>query len=206
MKKRRKKLNLNTIFYKWIKNYKMGCSESRERRNPITKLMHQQGETITSINTNNRNITQYEKEISNYDIRIKQGEDDIKLNKNIYSELEMKSKAKKLLDIRADRERTQKLLDTVRAYNETLKNNLAMIKAKIEEERNKQSIEESNKLMKKLGKENTADVLQTNVNNLMVEQEKADENKRILEDGNRAINSDLGILNEEDYLKKLLGK
>ena len=184
----------------------MGCSESRERRNPITKLMHQQGETITSININNSNITQYEKEISNYDIRIKQGEDDIKLNKNIYSELEMKSKAKKLLDIRADRERTQKLLDTVRAYNETLKNNLAMIKAKIEEERNKQSIEESNKLMKKLGKENTADVLQTNVNNLMVEQEKADENKRILEDGNRAINSDLGILNEEDYLKKLLGK
>ena len=168
--------------------------------------MHQQGETITSININNSNITQYEKEISNYDIRIKQGEDDIKLNKNIYSELEMKSKAKKLLDIRADRERTQKLLDTVRAYNETLKNNLAMIKAKIEEERNKQSIEESNKLMKKLGKENTADVLQTNVNNLMVEQEKADENKRILEDGNRAINSDLGILNEEDYLKKLLGK
>ena len=118
----------------------------------------------------------------------------------------MKSKAKKLLDIRKDRERTQKLLDSIRVYNETLKNNLAMIKAKIEEERNKQSIEESNKLMKKLGKENTADVLQTNVNNLMVEQEKADENKRILEDGNRAINSDLGILNEEDYLKKLLGK
>ena len=84
----------------------MGCSESRERLNPITKLMHQQGETITSINTNDRNITQYEKEISNYDIQIKQGEDDIKFNQNIYSELEMKSKAKKLLDIRKDRERT----------------------------------------------------------------------------------------------------
>ena len=81
-----------------------------------------------------------------------------------------------------------------------------MIKAKIEEERNKQSIKESNQLMKKLGKENTAEVLQTNVNNLMAEQEKADENKRILEDGNRAINSDLGVLDEEDYLKKILGK
>ena len=118
----------------------------------------------------------------------------------------MKTKVKKLCDIRLDRERTQKLLDSVRAYNETLKNNLAMIKAKIEEERNKQSIEESNQLMKKFGKENTADILNTNVNNLMVEQEKADENKRILENGNRAINSDLGILNEDDYLKQLLGK
>ena len=183
----------------------MGCSESRKRQNPITKLMHQQGETITAINTNNRNITQYEKEISNYDIQIKQGEDDIKLNQNIYNEFEMKSKAKKLFDIVKDRERTQKLLDSVRAYNETLKNNLAMIKAKIEEERNKQSIEESNQLMKKLGKENTAEVLQSNVNNLMVENLKADENKKILDNGNRAINSDLGILNEEDYLKKLLG-
>ena len=46
--------------------------------------------------------------------------------------------------------------------------------------------------------------LQANLNNLMIERQKEEENMQIMKNGNNAINNDLGI-NEDEYLKRILG-
>ena len=48
------------------------------------------------------------------------------------------------------------------------------------------------------------ETLQANLNNLMIERQKEEENMQIMKNGNNAINNDLGI-NEDEYLKRLLG-
>ena len=59
--------------------------------------------------------------------------------------------------------------------------------------------------MNKLGDLDTGDILQEAVQNIMRQQQQDMQNLRILENGNNAINANLGIKNEDDYLKSLLG-
>ena len=98
----------------------------------------------------------------------------------------------------------QKSLDLLSANNENLKNNLAMIESKIEEIRNNQQVMEGNEIMNQVGSIDTAAALQQNIQNIMKQQQKDEENLRLLNVGNNAINADLGVSNPDDYLKQIL--
>ena len=51
---------------------------------------------------------------------------------------------------------------------------------------------------------NTADVLQKNIEGMMREEQIQEQNRRILDNGNQAMNEGLG--NFDDYMNSLLGK
>ena len=78
------------------------------------------------------------------------------------------------------------------------------MKKKIEEIRNNKQIQEGNELMNELKDLDNGETLQANLNNLMIERQKEEENMQIMKNGNNAINNDLGI-NEDEYLKRILG-
>ena len=99
----------------------------------------------------------------------------------------------------------EKSLEEARTYNETLNNNKTTIESKIEEIRNMQAISAGDKALENLGDGNTAEILQSNVERMMREQQIRDQNLAILKNGNNAINAELGFKDEDDYLKNLLG-
>ena len=80
-----------------------------------------------------------------------------------------------------------------------------MLNSKIEEVRNAQQIKEGNDLMKELGSLDTGETLRQNIENVMMENQRQEDNIKIMQNGNNALNSDLGIQNPDDYLKSLLG-
>jgi len=184
----------------------MGCLSADDRDNDaVSKLTSLKGRVMTTIQLNDIKIAKSEKELEKIEAQIKQGENDIKQNQYSYSDSEKQTKVKKLIDLQKDRAREQKSLDALRTYNETLKNNLTMLNSKIEEVRNAQQIKEGNDLMKELGSLDTGETLRQNIENVMMENQRQEGNIKIMQNGNNALNSDLGIQNPDDYLKSLLG-
>ena len=181
----------------------MGCLSAEE--DAVSKLTSLKGRVMTTIQLNDIKIAKSEKELEKIEAQIKQGENDIKQNQYSYSDSEKQTKVKKLIDLQKDRAREQKSLDALRTYNETLKNNLNMLNSKIEEVRNAQQIKEGNDLMKELGSLDTGETLRQNIENVMIENQRQEDNIKIMQNGNNALNSDLGIQNPDDYLKSLLG-
>ena len=184
----------------------MGCLSADDRDNDaVSKLTSLKGRVMTTIQVNDIKIAKSEKELEKIEAAIKQGENDIKQNQYSYSDSEKQTKVKKLIDLQKDRAREQKSLDALRTYNETLKNNLTMLNSKIEEVRNIQQIKEGGDLMKELGSLDTGETLRQNIENVMMENQRQEDNIKIMQNGNNALNSDLGIQNPDDYLKSLLG-
>lgn len=184
----------------------MGCLCADDRgKDAVSKLTSLKGRVMTTIQVNDIKIAKSEKELEKIEAQIKQGENDIKQNQYSYSDSEKQTKVKKLIDLQKDRAREQKSLDALRTYNETLKNNLTMLNSKIEEVRNAQQIKEGNDLMKELGSLDTGETLRQNIENVMIENQRQEDNIKIMQNGNNALNSDLGIQNPDDYLKSLLG-
>ena len=183
----------------------MGCTKSTVKEEPIVKLNKLRSQVMSTIEINKIKISKLEQDIQNFDTQIKQGENDIKQNQYSYSDLEKKAKVKKLMEYQKDRQRAQTNLDKLSAYNETLKSNLSNVESKIEEIRNNMQFREGNEIMNQLGDLDTGDILQENIQNIMRQQQQDMQNLRILENGNNAINANLGIKNEDDYLKSLLG-
>ena len=183
----------------------MGCTKSTIKEDPIVKLNKLRSQVMSTIEINKIKISKLEQDIQNFDTQIKQGENDIKQNQYSYSDLEKKAKVKKLMEYQKDRQRAQANLDKLSAYNETLKSNLSNVESKIEEIRNNMQFREGNEIMNQLGDLDTGDILQENIQNIMRQQQQDMQNLRILENGNNAINANLGIKNEDDYLKSLLG-
>jgi DNA repair exonuclease SbcCD ATPase subunit len=183
----------------------MGCTKSTVKEDPIVKLNKLRSQVMSTIEINKIKISKLEQDIQNFDTQIKQGENDIKQNQYSYSDLEKKAKVKKLMEYQKDRQRAQANLDKLSAYNETLKSNLSNVESKIEEIRNNMQFREGNEVMNQIGDLDTGDVLQENIQNMMAQQQKDMQNLRILEQGNNAINSGLGIKDEDEYLKSLLG-
>lgn len=184
----------------------MGCLSADDRDNDaVSKLTSLKGRVMTTIQVNDIKIAKSEKELEKIEAAIKQGENDIKQNQYSYSDSEKQTKVNKLIDLQKDRAREQKSLDALRTYNETLKNNLTMLNSKIEEVRNAQQIKEGNDLMKELGSLDTGETLRQNIENVMMENQRQEDNIKIMQNGNNALNSDLGIQNPDDYLKSLLG-
>ena len=184
----------------------MGCLSADDRDNDaVSKLTSLKGRVMTTIQVNDIKIAKSEKELEKIEAQIKQGENDIKQNQYSYSDSEKQTKVNKLIDLQKDRAREKKSLDALRTYNETLKNNLTMLNSKIEEVRNAQQIKEGNDLMKELGSLDTGETLRQNIENVMMENQRQEDNIKIMQNGNNALNSDLGIQNPDDYLKSLLG-
>ena len=183
----------------------MGCTKSTVKEDPIVKLNKLRSQVMSTIEINKIKISKLEQDIQNFDTQIKQGENDIKQNQYSYSDLEKKAKVKKLMEYQKDRQRAQANLEKLSAYNETLKSNLSNVESKIEEIRNNMQFREGNEIMNQLGDLDTGDILQENIQNIMRQQQQDMQNLRILENGNNAINANLGIKNEDDYLKSLLG-
>lgn len=184
----------------------MGCLSADDRDNDaVSKLTSLKGRVMTTIQVNDIKIAKSVKELEKIEAAIKQGENDIKQNQYSYSDSEKQTKVNKLIDLQKDRAREKKSLDALRTYNETLKNNLTMLNSKIEEVRNAQQIKEGNDLMKELGSLDTGETLRQNIENVMMENQRQEDNIKIMQNGNNALNSDLGIQNPDDYLKSLLG-
>ena len=183
----------------------MGCTTSFVKEDPIIKLNKLRSQILSNIEVNKIKIEKAERDIEALDSKIKEGENDIRQNQYSYSDLEKKTKAKKLMDLQKDRLRAETSLNKLTAYNDALKTNLAAVESKVEEIRNNQQFREGNEVMNQIGDLDTGDILQENIQNMMAQQQKDMQNLRILEQGNNAINSGLGIKDEDEYLKSLLG-
>ena len=183
----------------------MGCTGSSVKEDPVLKLNKLRSQVMSNIEINKIKIEKNEKEIQELDAKIKQGENDIKQNQYSYSDSEKKSKIQSLMSLQKDRLRAENNLNKLRAYTEALKTNLSAVESKIEEIRNNQQFREGNEIMNQIGDLDTGDVLQENIQNMMRQQQEDMQNLRLLENGNNAINSGLGLKNEDEYLKSLLG-
>ena len=183
----------------------MGCTGSSVKEDPVVKLNKLRSQIMSTIEINKIKIEKNENEIQELDAKIKQGENDIKQNQYSYSDLEKKSKVQNLMSLQKDRLRAENNLNKLRAYTESLKTNLSAVESKIEEIRNNQQFREGNEIMNQIGDLDTGDVLQENIQNMMRQQQEDMQNLRLLENGNNAINSGLGLKNEDEYLKSLLG-
>ena len=183
----------------------MGCTGSSVKEDPVVKLNKLRSQVMSNIEINKIKIEKAEKEIQDLDTKIKQGENDIRQNQYSYSDLEKKSKVQKLMSLQKDRLRAETNLNKLSAYTEALKTNLSAVESKIEEIRNNQQFREGNEIMNQIGDLDTGDILEQNIQNMMRQQQQDMQNLRILENGNNAINSGLGIKNEDEYLKSLLG-
>ena len=171
----------------------------------INQLERLRSSVLSTIEVNKVKMETLEKKIQQMDSEIKAGENDLRQNQYSYSEQEQKAKAKKLFDLQKDRQRAQKRMELTSANNENLKNNLTMIDSKIDELTNYSQLNAGEQVMKEIGNIDTGDALQKNIAQIMRQQQKDDEQLRILEGGNRAVNADLGINSADDYLKQILG-
>lgn len=183
----------------------MGCTGSSVKEDPVMKLNQLRSKVMSTIEINKIKIEKAEKDIQDLDAKIKQGENDIKQNQYSYSDQEKKAKVQKLMSLQKDRLRAETNLNKLNAYTEALKTNLSAVESKIEEIRNNQQFKEGNEIMNQIGDLDTGDILQQNIQNMMRQQQEDMQNLRLLENGNTAINSGLGIKNEDEYLKSLLG-
>ena len=183
----------------------MGCTGSSVKEDPVMKLNKLRSQIMSTIEINKIKIEKAEKDIQDLDAKIKQGENDIKQNQYSYSDQEKKAKVQKLMSLQKDRLRAETNLNKLNAYTEALKTNLSAVESKIEEIRNNQQFREGNEIMNQIGDLDTGDILQQNIQNMMRQQQEDIQNLRLLENGNNAINSGLGIKNEDEYLKSLLG-
>ena len=183
----------------------MGCTGSSVKEDPVMKLNKLRSQIMSTIEINKIKIEKAEKDIQDLDAKIKQGENDIKQNQYSYSDQEKKAKVQKLMSLQKDRLRAETNLNKLNAYTEALKTNLSAVESKIEEIRNNQQFREGNEIMNQIGDLDTGDILQQNIQNMMRQQQEDMQNLRLLENGNNAINSGLGIKNEDEYLKSLLG-
>ena len=184
----------------------MGCTRSFVKEDhPIIKLNKLRSQILSNIEVNKIKIEKAERDIEALDSKIKEGENDLRQNQYSYSDLEKKTKAKKLMDLQKDRLRAETSMNKLTAINDALKTNLAAVESKVEEIRNNQQFREGNEVMNQIGDLDTGDILQENIQNMMAQQQKDMQNLRILEQGNNAINSGLGIKDEDEYLKSLLG-
>ena len=173
--------------------------------NPLVILNRVRNNLLTQIELNKIKIEKREKNIQDLDNQINQLENDLKQNQYSYSDTEKKQKARQIMGLKKDLLLEEKSLEEARTYNETLNNNKNTIESKIEEIRNMQAISAGNKALANLGDGNTAEILQSNVERMMREQQIREQKLAILKNGNNAINAGLGFKNEDDYLKNLLG-
>ena len=133
----------------------------------------------------------------------KQLENDIVQNQYSYSEAEKLQKAQKIIELKSDLQRAQKTFDLLNPNNENLKNNITMINSKIQEIETNRITKMENDIMTKIGDTDPTPALKKNIEYIMKQIEKDNKIIEMLNNGNKAINPDVGTA--EDILKQTLG-
>ena len=184
----------------------MGCTsvESDDVKNLEISLEKHKRNLLIQIEENDFKIKNTEKEISEIENKIKQGEIDIQKNQYQYDQSQLKSKARKILEFKRDKARTEKTIESLSAYNENMKNNLQITKNKIEEIKNMEHLKKGNEIMN-LIKEDYNKILSINTNNLLAQKQIDEQNQRLLERANNLYVGEDILQNEDAYLKQLLG-
>ena len=127
------------------------------------------------------------------------------MNQFQLKDTELKSRAKKILELKKDKDGIQRRLDSLTTMNETVKNNLENIQRKIDELRNINSLQKGNEIMKQFNKVNNDGILNDNINSLMEQKTKDERTKKMLERVNKAYVGNDPNLNEDAILRNLLG-
>ena len=187
----------------------MGCSvkpKTHDDNNELEIRMEKlKRDLLLQIEENKFKIKSTEKEILEIENKIKQGEIDIQKNHFQYNESELKYKAKKLIELKKDKARSEITVESLSTYNETNKNNLQTIKNKIEEIKNKKLLKQGNEIMNLISKEDYNKILETNTKNLLAQKKIDEQNQEILQRANNQYVGDDILQNEEAHLKQLLG-
>ena len=184
----------------------MGCSDSSSVSVPMTlteELEEQRRKVMFNIDENNNKIATYENEINNYNKEIKERENELK-NGYTLTDAEKNTRFNKLMELQKDRARVQRNLDSLKTYNEVMKNNLENIDKKLDELRIAQTVKGGNKLFKKIENENNNEVIGASAHNLISQRTKDDRNRAEIERMNRVYNGN-DVINEEAYRRQLLG-
>ena len=184
----------------------MGCSDSSSVSVPMTlteELEEQRRKVMFNIEENNVKIATYENEINNYNKEIKERENELK-NGYTLTDAEKNTRFNKLMELQKDRARVQRNLDSLKTFNEQMKNNLENIDKKLDELRVAQTVKGGNKLFKKIENENNNEVIGANAHNLISQRAKDDRNRAEIERMNRVYNGN-DVINEEAYRRQLLG-
>ena len=169
----------------------------------LKSLYRIKGKFITNIEINKITIDKLEEKISDYNSQIKEKDTEIMQYQYSLNEDEKLLKAKKVIILRNDRDREKGQLNNLYAFNETLKNNLDLVKVKIGELEMYINVKDANKILKQSG---ILDTNQTFIENAEIILEGRDKTGQIIKgltNANSCLNE--GIQSPDDYLKSLLG-
>ena len=183
----------------------MGCFTTKilDPEEQIRQLTKLKNDVTTTVETNNIRISGIQQQIQEINDEIKQLENDIVQNQYSYSEAEKLQKAQKIIELKTDLQRAQKTLNLINPNNENLKNNITMINSKIQEIETNRITKMENDIMTKIGDTDPTPALKKNIEYIMKQIEKDNKIIEMLNNGNKAINPDVGTA--EDQLKQLLG-
>ena len=169
----------------------------------LESLYKIKGKFITNIENNKIKIDKLEEKISDYNSQINEKDTEIMQYQYSLNEDEKLLKAKKVIILRNDRDREQRQLNNLYAFNETLKNNLDSVKNKIGELEMYINVKDANKILKQSGILDTNRTFIENAEIILEGRDKTDEIIKGLTNGNSCLNE--GIQSPDDYLKSLLG-
>lgn len=183
----------------------MGCFTTKilDPEEQIRQLTKLKNDVTTTVETNDIRISGIQQQIQEINEEIKQLENDIVQNQYSYSEAEKLQKAQKIIELKSDLQRAQKTLNLINPNNENLKNNITMINSKIQEIETNRITKMENDIMTKIGDTDPTPALKKNIEYIMEQIEKDNKIIEMLNNGNKAINPDVGTA--EDQLKQLLG-
>ena len=169
----------------------------------LKSLNQIKGKFITNIEINKIKIEKLEEKISDYNSQIKEKDAEIMQYQYSLNEDEKLLKAKKVIILRNDRDREQRQLNSLYAFNETLKNNLDSVKNKIGELEMYINVKDANKILKQSGILDTNQTFIENAEIILEGRDKTGEIIKGLTNANSCLNE--GIQSPDDYLKSLLG-
>ena len=183
----------------------MGCFTTKilDPEEQIRQLTKLKNDVTTTVETNDIRISGIQQQIQEINEEIKQLENDIVQNQYSYSEAEKLQKAQKIIELKTDLQRAQKTFDLLNPNNENLKNNITMINSKIQEIETNRITKMENDIMTKIGDTDPTPALKKNIEYIMKQIEKDNKIIEMLNNGNKAINPDVGTA--EDILKQTLG-
>ena len=183
----------------------MGCFTTKilDPEEQIRQLTKLKNDVTTTVETNDIRISGIQQQIQEINEEIKQLENDIVQNQYSYSEAEKLQKAQKIIELKSDLQRAQKTLNLINPNNENLKNNITMINSKIQEIETNRITKLENDIMTKIGDTDPTPALKKNIEYIMKQIEKDNKIIEMLNNGNKAINPDVGTA--EDLLKQTLG-
>ncbi len=181
----------------------MGASSSKEEI-----LLSTKRRLFGQIENNKIKLKLMNDELTKMEMKIELGESDIVQNQFVLSDVELKSKARIISEIKKDKARKEKSIQKLSILNEAMKNNLEMLEIKIQEYRAAKSIKEANSIFKDIEKMDFSKTYDKNTTNLLKLKQQNNENMANLEIGNKQYlnDGDNVVESPEDILNNLIGQ